>query len=90
MIKTLKVLSFASLGLALGATVASAEIVCNEDGDCWRVKERYEYSPELRLRVQPNTWRWSDADKDRFRWREVPPGKSERGYWRRGVWVEIE
>jgi hypothetical protein len=31
--------------LALTSTSASAAIVCNEEGDCWRVKEGYEYPP---------------------------------------------
>ena len=85
----MKIASALALAIALGATSASAEIVCNEAGDCWRVKERYEYSPELRLRVQPNDWKWSETERDRYRWREVPAGKSDRGYWRQGVWVEI-
>jgi hypothetical protein len=89
MVKTLRVLGAASLAMMLGMSAATAEVVCNDDGDCWRVKERHQYSPELKLRVQPNDWRWSDNEKDRYRWREVPSGKSERGYWRQGVWVEI-
>ena len=73
--------------LALSATFASAEVVCNEDGDCWRVRERYEYKPELRLKVYPDNWRWEESAKDRYRWRDAPSEK--RGYWRQGVWVEI-
>ena len=88
--KKLKAIGAASLAIALGASAASAEVVCNSEGDCWRVKERYQYSPELKLRVQPNDWKWPDNEKDRYRWRDVPPGKAERGYWRQGVWVEIK
>ena len=73
--------------LTLSTTFASAEIVCNEDGDCWRVRERYVYKPELRLKVYPNDWRWEERDSRRYRWREAPPER--RGYWRQGVWVEI-
>ena len=73
--------------LALGATVASAEVVCNEDGDCWRVRERYEYKPDLRLKVYPDNWRWEESDNARYRWRDAP--SERRGYWRQGVWVEI-
>ena len=89
MTKLLKIISLSVAGLALSCSAASAEVVCNEDGDCWRTKTRYEYGPELRLRVQPNDWKWSDAEKDRYRWRDVPPQKGERGYWRQGVWVEF-
>lgn len=87
--KLINPILLAACGIALSGSIASAEIVCNEDGDCWGVKQRYEYNPEFKLRVQPNDWKWSDAEKDRYRWREVPAGKSERGYWRQGVWVEI-
>jgi hypothetical protein len=72
--------------LAVSATFASADVVCNEDGDCWRVRERYEYKPELRLKVYPDNWRWQESENTRYRWREAP---SERGYWRSGTWVEI-
>jgi hypothetical protein len=73
--------------LALSTTFAAAEVVCNEDGDCWRVQERYEYKPELRLKVYPNDWRWQESESSRYRWREAPSEK--RGYWRSGTWVEI-
>lgn len=73
--------------LAFSASFASAEIVCNEDGDCWRVRERHVYKPELRLKVYPNDWRWEERDRDRYRWREAP--SERRGYWRQGIWVEI-
>lgn len=73
--------------LVLSATVASADVVCNEDGDCWRVRERYEYKPELRLKVYPDNWRWEESENTRYRWREAP--SERRGYWRQGVWVEI-
>ena len=73
--------------LVLSATVASADVVCNEDGDCWRVRERYEYKPELRLKAYPDNWRWEESDNARYRWRDAP--SERRGYWRQGVWVEI-
>ena len=73
--------------LVLSGTVASAEVVCNEDGDCWRVRECYEYKPELRLKMYPDNWRWEERDNARYRWRDAPSDR--RGYWRQGVWVEI-
>ena len=37
--------------LALSATAASAAVVCNDEGDCWRVKERRDYGPDLKLPI---------------------------------------
>lgn len=71
--------------VALTAGTASAAVVCNEDGDCWRVKGKPTYRPELRLRIHPDDWKWSAGE--RYRWRE--PGEG-RGYYRGGVWMRIE
>ena len=44
-------LGIAALGivgaLAFAATSASAAIVCNDNGDCWHVKEKYDYKPDF-------------------------------------------
>jgi hypothetical protein len=71
--------------LALTATTASAAVVCNEDGDCWRVRSEPRYEPSLRLRIMPDEWRWKEGE--RYRWRE--PGRGN-GYWRGGNWIEIK
>jgi hypothetical protein len=70
--------------LALTAGAASAAVVCNEEGDCWRVSGLPRYEPSLRLRIMRDDWRWREGE--RYRWRE--PGRGH-GYWRRGTWVEI-
>ena len=83
----MKYLVSAALGivgvLAL-ATGASAAVVCNEDGDCWRVKEKHTYPPDVKLHVYEDDWKRADADSAKYRWRE--PGPS-RGYYRGGVWI---
>ena len=79
---TMAILAGAS-ALALSASNASAAIVCNNDGDCWHVKEKYAYKPELHLRVHPDDWKWREADH--YKWRE----HECRGYWRGGVWVDL-
>jgi hypothetical protein len=71
--------------MAVMATSASAAVVCNEDGDCWRVKERYRYKPEFRLRVYEDDWKWADSDRGKYRWKE---GRG-RGYYRSGVWIDF-
>ncbi len=76
--------ALAVLGTLALSTSASAAVVCNEDGDCWRVKERYEYPPDVQLKLYEDDWKWPEADAKRYRWRDPGTG---RGYWRRGVWV---
>ncbi len=74
-----------SAGLAVLGTVAlmtsaSAAVVCNEDGDCWRTKERLTYPPEARVEIYEDDY----VLGPKYRWREAGDG---RGYWRGGVWV---
>jgi len=71
--------------LAFTATTASADIVCNGDGDCWHVKERHKYSPDLHLQVHPDSWKWRESDASHHRWRE----HEGHGYWRGGVWIDL-
>ena len=82
--KLLTALACAS-ALALSATAAPAAVVCNDEGDCWRVKERRDYDPGLRLRVYDDNWTWGEAEE--YRWRDA--GDSD-GYYRDGVWVGID
>jgi hypothetical protein len=71
--------------LTVTATPSEAAIVCNRDGDCWRVRGRPNYyKPEFGLRVYGDNWRWRRGEKYRFR--DVGRG---RGYYRDGVWINI-
>jgi len=69
------------LGIIALSTNASAAVVCNEEGDCWRVKEKHTYPPDVRLHVYEDDY---VVDTKKYRWREPGAG---RGYWRGGVWV---
>ena len=69
--------------LALGASTASAAIVCNDDGDCWHTKTTYTYPPSVKLHVHEDNWKWGDGDK--MRWRE----HEGRGYWHGGDWKDF-
>ena len=80
-----KIMLAATAMLALASTTVSAAVVCNEEGDCWRVREERNYEPSLKLRVMPDDWRWKEGE--RYRWRE--PGRGH-GYFRDGVWIEIK
>ena len=72
------------VGVLALTTSASAAVVCNDEGDCWRVKDKHTYPPEVNVRIYEDDWKWADADRERYRWREPGAG---RGYWRGGVWI---
>jgi hypothetical protein len=77
----------ACAGLAMTATTASAEIVCNDEGDCWHVKTRHEYKPEFGVRIYADDWKWGDNESKKYRWREHDG--DGRGYYRKGVWIDF-
>jgi hypothetical protein len=77
----------AVVGLAgLGTSSASAAVVCNHHGDCWRTEGRPRYPSHLRLRVYPDNWRWGRHEERRYRWRDAGHG---HGYYRDGAWINI-
>jgi hypothetical protein len=78
-----KGLLLAAGAVTLSATAASAAVVCNSEGDCWHVRGRPSYGPELGLRIYGDNWRWKRGE--RYRWRE----HRGHGYWRNGVWIDI-
>ena len=83
-IKTLVLGTAIGLGALIAtADVASARIVCNAYGDCWRTREVYTYNPAWGLRIYDDNWRWHARDNARYRWRDY-----NRGYYGRGgVWI---
>ncbi|HVZ04829.1 hypothetical protein [Hyphomicrobium sp.] len=78
-----KSLLAAAGALALAATSASAAIVCNDDGDCWHVHGRPTFGPSVKVHIHPDNWKWHGGH---HRWRE----HAGRGYWHKGVWVDIK
>jgi hypothetical protein len=72
-----------ALGLFALSSNASAAIVCNGDGDCWRTAETYDYPPEVNLNVYDDDWA---IDENKYKLREARPG---RGYYRGGVWIDF-
>jgi hypothetical protein len=56
----------ALLGIIALSASASAAIVCNDDGDCWRVKEKYTYPPDVRLHVYEDDY---VVDTKKYKWR---------------------
>jgi hypothetical protein len=81
-----KLAAAAVLGLSaatMGASAASAAIVCNADHQCWHVRHHYSYRPEYGVVVHRDNWRW--GPREHYTWRE----HAGRGYWRHGVWVRF-
>ena len=83
----MKKFGLAAAALVLGAVTiasdASAAIACNREGECWHVRNRYNYRPEFGVVIHEDGWRW--GVNERYRWREHPG----RGYWRNGVWIRF-
>ena len=44
-------------GLSVAATSASAAIVCNDAGDCWHVKDHYDYPASYGVVVHDDNWK---------------------------------
>ena len=73
--------------LALTAGSASAHIVCNEEGACWRVKVKHEYKPEHHVQIHDDDWKWADEDSKRYRWHEHTHGDDRGYYGKGGIWI---
>jgi len=71
-------------GAALAATQASAEVVCNRDGECWHVDRHYHYRPDYGVVVHPDSWYFHQRWDEHHRWRDH---RDDRGYYRGGVWI---
>ncbi len=78
-----KVAISAVTALAFTATAASAEVVCNGEGECWHVRSHVEYKPEFGVRVHEDNWKWRESEH--YKWRE----HEGHGYWRNGIWIDI-
>ncbi len=70
--------------LSGSATPSEAAVVCNRDGDCWRVRGRPAYKPDFGVRVYGDNWRWRRGEN--YRWRKAGRG---HGYYRDGAWITI-
>ena len=82
--KNLSKIAILAMGTAVAAlttTAASAAIVCNQEGECWHVRQTYDYHPEFGVVVHPDGWAW--GANEHYVWRE----HRGRGYWHNGVWI---
>ena len=83
-LKKLAVAAIVGAGaMALSVGVASAEVVCNAEGECWHTHRHYDYHTEWGLTVHPDEWAW--GPNDHYRWHE----HHGRGYWHNGIWISF-
>jgi hypothetical protein len=72
--------------LAVTAPAASAYVVCNASGECWRVHRHYNYAPEYGVTVYNDRWYGRHRYDRHYHWRSAREG---RGYYRDGVWISF-
>jgi hypothetical protein len=66
-----KTAALAVLGTVALTAGASAAVVCNEDGDCWRTKERLTYPPDARVQIYEDDYTLAP----KYRWRDAREGR---------------
>jgi hypothetical protein len=66
------------------ASSASADVVCNRWGECWRVHDRLDYPATVGMRFHDDAW--ADAHQRHYHWRQ---DRFDRGYYRNGVWISF-
>ena len=82
LLKTAIAAAVAGSSLALTATVASADVVCNAYNECWHVHDRYTYPDGVGVVFHDDAW--ADGHRDHWRWRH---DRDDRGYYRNGIWI---
>jgi hypothetical protein len=78
-------------GSSMMPAVASADsvertyVACNQDGDCWRVHQRYAYGPDAPITYYNSDWHDAHQSDEHVHW--LPDPDNDRGYYLRdGSW----
>ena len=69
------------------AVPASAYVVCNAAGECWRTHTHYDYQPTYGVTVYDDNWYRAHRHDHAYHWRSG--WHDGRGYYRDGVWVSF-
>ena len=75
--------------LVATSTAASAYTQCNSYGDCWQVRDRYDYDnypAGIGVRYYGNDGWYVRHYGWRHHYRHYD---YDRGYWRNGVWIQF-
>ena len=76
--------------LAAGAmvatiTVASADVACNSNGDCWQTSQRYTtYPPSLGVQFYGDDWAVTHRTDTQYHWQANQT--NDHGYYDHGTW----
>ena len=78
-----------SAAVAATAQSATAYVVCNRFGDCWRTESRVHF-PHVRLLFHSDRW-WDHHKADRhYTWHEHDGDHDwHHGYWDHGTWHAV-
>lgn len=70
--------------MAVGAftATASADVACNQAGECWHVHDRLDYPAGVGITFHADNW--ARAHRHGYHWRT---DRYDRGYYRNGVWI---
>jgi len=65
--------------------VESTYVACNQDGECWRVHQRYAYGADAPITYYNSAWYDAHQHDEHVRWLSDP--ENDRGYYvRDGSW----
>jgi hypothetical protein len=73
--------------VAMSAGSASAYVVCNGAGECWRTHKHYDYQPTYGVTVYDDNWYAAHRNDTHYKWRSG--WHNDRGYYRDGVWISF-
>src|SRR5262249_42532308 len=86
-LKSIRKAAFAALiaGSAVAVcTIASADVVCTRDGDCWHVSQRYTTYPEtLGVTFYNDDWRAEHMHDTHYHWYDRD---DDHGFYIHGEW----
>jgi len=90
-----KLLSTSALGAAMvagalfaTAPLASADVACNNAGECWHTSKRYtEYPTGLGVQFYGKDWESSHRTDTHYKW--MKDQDPDRGYYSSGEWHQF-
>ncbi len=68
--------------IASADTVERTYVACNQDGDCWRVHQRYSYPSDQRIVFHDGEWYTAHQSDEHVHWLSDPA--DDHGWYERG------